>query len=563
MPKKTAISIIAIMLFQFALPGIAHGAAALIDDTFLNTNRIDVGKTSAFVDTLNGWVTLSKRNIANSIILYPDSYDITLINQDAVETYEYNGSGMELNTTRSINGGLAEPVSIAGRAGEYVVLDRGTKTACWYHYDGIGMVQNGILSISALNDPRAIDVFSGTYDFALLDRGHVKWYSYDGTGLAPNGYLSLSTGSSSNPLSLSLEKGDYALIVLDKASKEIKYYYFNGNDMVLDTSKSIQTPGELNNPKSLSVSKDGGLYLVVDGSAVKAYNYDGSSMVFNSFLSLAGLVNPLAVAIKPESYDYAVLNEELGSPTVKYFAFNGAGMVEITNLEITGLDDIPYGNDQLLMGKAVTTGQAVSGLKLVADVEQPEGTNITWEVTVDGTTWRPVTPGGNRVKFSSCGLQPNYRAVLQTNDNYVTPKILSVQLTDASLSIAGHSDKSCYKAGEAMILSAVTEGAADSVEAVMWWTGGNGFTSGTATWLIPDNPITSDVNAWQTRHNYPGNYDKVVIIPKDMPDGDYTVQFRACQGINQAIDTISVQVAGSQFNRIMSEIDNQEYVPYE
>jgi len=271
------------MIGQLFLPGKLFGAP-FIDDTFLNTGFIDMAKTNANVDVVNGWVTLAKRNISNSILLNKDNYDVILINNSAVQTYVYNGYGMSPDIGRSITGGLSEPISIAGRPNEYVLLDRGTKTACWYHYDGSGMVQNGALSISLLSDPRAVAVKTDTYDFALLEQGDLNWYNFNGVGMVKNNFLTLNTGSTSNPISLSLEDNNYASVVLDMAKKEVRYYYFNGSKMILDSTKSIQTMGVLVNPKSISVSEDGGLYLIVDGNAVKAFNYDGSSTLLNQKL---------------------------------------------------------------------------------------------------------------------------------------------------------------------------------------------------------------------------------------------------------------------------------------
>jgi len=541
--------------------GTAFSAIIYIDDSFTDKTKVELNRTTALVDTANGWVTLAKRNLANSMILYEDNYDITIINNDRVDTYRFNGSGMELVAGLSINGGLREPVSIAGRAGEYAVLDRGTKTVTWYHYDGTGMVPNGILSISLLEDPRALDVFPGTYDIALLDQSDLHWFSFDGTGLAPNGYLSFNPGG--NPISLSLEKDGFACVLLDKASNQVRHYYFDGSKMVLDVAKSIQGPGELTNPKSLSVSKDGGLYLIVDDTEVRAYNYDGSGMFYNPYLSSTGFSNPLAVAIKPGSYDYAVLDENAGHPKVRYFTFTGYSAEEITALGVDGLEGIGYGSSQILWGKAFQAGHEVSGLKLLATVEVPEGTSISWEVTVDGLTWKPIVPGGEAVRFAIPGTQPNYRAVLQTNDMNLTPKILDVQLLDASLSLAAYAEKGGYKAGEAMVLYADTQGGAESVEAIMWWSGGNGFTADTTAELVPGSPISSDLNTWCTRHNYPADYERVVIIPRDMPDGRYTVRLRARKGILEAEDTIEIEVTGSQFNRIVSQLKDQRYLPYD
>lgn len=555
MKKIALIVILSIMLFNvLASPVFAAPDNTILNDTFKDTSKVDLAKTTAFVDTENRWVQLAKKNLANSIILYKDDYDVTLINGTAIETYQHNGLEMVLDTSRSVNGGLLqEPISIAGREGEFVVLDRGAKLLMWYHYDGDSMIPNGILSNSQLIDPRAIAVYSDTYDVAFLDRNFVYWRSFDGVGLAPNNYLSFNTGNNSNPVSLAIENDNYACVVLDKSTNEIRHYSFNGN-MGLDNSRSIRVPGELLNPKSISISEDGGTYFIIDDTSVKAYSYDGDSMVYNSYISQSGFINPVAIAVKPDSYDYAVLDENNGDTRLRYFAFNGSSMEEIPDLGISGLERIGYGNNQILHGKAVTRTEAVSGLKLRATAEIPEGTSITWEVTVDGVNWKSIVPGGDAVRFDTPGTRPNYRAILSTIDIDLTPRIFNVQLVDSTLTIDAYAEKGEYRAGEALILYADTEGGAEKVEAIMWWTGGNDFTTMTATNLSPTSPISYNQNKWYTRHDYPINYDRVVIIPKDMPDGTYTVLVRATKGERIAEDTITIEVVGSQFNRIITEL---------
>lgn len=423
-----------VLLFLMLFPVNVLGVDAYIDDTFNDLTKIDQAVTTAEVDPANGWVTLGLRNLANSLLLYNDNFDVTLINNDAVETYQYNGTAMELYVPRSITGGLSNPVSISGRWGEYIVLERGTKETTWFHFDGFGMVENGLLGVSALTDPKALDAANGIYDFVLLDGNRLKRYAYDGTGFALIPPLS-PVLAGANPISISLEDDDFAAVVLDQANKAVKHYRYSGGSMSLDAAKSIQAPGELSEPRSLSVSKTGGMYLVADSDQVKAYHYDGSAMVYNPSLSVTGLNKPLAVSLKPDLFAYAVLTHDAGNkPQVCYYAFDGTGMVEIPGLRVTGLDDIMYDNDQVLQGKSVETAFDVAGLKLLADVEFPAGTSINWEVTVDGITWQTIVPG-DIARFTIPGTKPNYRATLHTDDPAVTPKILSVQLLDASLTV--------------------------------------------------------------------------------------------------------------------------------
>jgi hypothetical protein len=254
-------------------------------------------------------------------------------------------------------------------------------------------------------------------------------------GMVQLASLSFNAGTLSDTLSLSIEDDNFATVILDKANKEIRYYRYIGSTMVMDAAKSIQTPGDLTNPCSLSVSKDGGLYLVVDSNQIKAFSFDGREMIYNPQLSIGGLNKPLAVSIKPGVYDYAILSHDTSNnPLVTYYAFNGNEMEEITGLQVTGLDHISFANNQILQGKAVNTKNYVTGLKLQADVELPLGTSISWQVTVDGFNWESISIG-ETVEFLLPGTYPNYRAILHTDNNMVTPKILSVKLLDASLSI--------------------------------------------------------------------------------------------------------------------------------
>ena len=110
-----------------------------------------------------------------------------------------------------------------------------------------------------------------------------------------------------------------------------------------------------------------------------------------------------------------------------------------------------------------------------------------------------------------------------------------------------------------MIITAETEGTAASVEAIMWWPGGNGFSPYDSAGLVQELPVTSDLNTWHTRHNYPADYDQIVIIPYDMPDGDYNIIIRAHSGIRSADAVIPIHVEGSQYNSIKTVILNQGY----
>ncbi len=421
------------ILMLFSAP--AYAATIYLEDSFNDTSGINKAITTAEVDIDKGWVTLARKNPGNIIALYEDSFDVTVLNGTALETYQYNGREMQRNEGFSISSGLNDPVGVASvQPGECIVLDQGNKKALYYQYDGSSMVENTSLSVNGLNKPIAVGLAKDSYDYAVLDGQKINWYSFDGTRMVLNEILSLELGETQSPVSLSQKAGEYEYAVVDKADKSVKYYFLNDGALVQDLQRSIAA-GELINPKGISLSSTEEYYLVLDDTAVRAYSFDGSQMVLNPFLSInSGLRNPFAVALKPGSYEYAVGQyDEDGNSIISYYAFDGNEMIENRGLNISGLAATGYGNDQVLMGKEILAGRSVWGLRLAADVELPSGTSIAWEVTVDGTTWLPITNNGEAVRFASPGIKPNYRAVLHTEDAEITPKILSVQILDASM----------------------------------------------------------------------------------------------------------------------------------
>lgn len=514
--------LIYVLIILMLFPVTALGTEIYIDDSFNDLARVDVANTTADIDTANGWVTLGLKNPADSLLLYQDSYDITLLNGDAAETYRYNGTAMELNVPLSVTGGLHEPISLSGREGEYLILESGSQEAAWYHYDGSGMVKNGSLALSGLSDARALDISGGAYDFVFLDGNSIRRYGYDGIGYVPVPLLSF-TLPDANPVSIAAEEDDFAVVVLDKASNTIKHYSFNAGTMRFDAAKSIQAPDEFTEPRSLSVQKEGGLYLVAADDQIKAYSFDGNAMVYNPYLSVQGLRKPVAVSLKPDMLAYAVLDHDSeDNLQVSYYTFNGSGMTEVPGMRITGLEQLTYASNQVLQGNAYEAGHEVSALQLLAETELPPGTSIVWEVTVDGVYWQAIEPGAV-ARFAVPGTQPNYRALLHTDEGTLTPKILNVQLADASLAVGrfqiteivgpyipGNSDLPTDRqvriwAGYNVSFSINTTGRAERVVADISAGSETITLSSQLGELMPSEPIGSMDNLWiGTFHTYAG-----------------------------------------------------------
>lgn len=192
-------------------------------------------------------------------------------------------------------------------------------------------------------------------------------------------------------------------------------------------------------------------------------------------------------------------------------------------------------------------------------IQKPDGTWVTinqWKPTFeemglgdDGTYKIQL-----RVLDDPTGRNPNLTPM------WSDPYTVTVQV-QGKLIVIGSSNKTTYKAGEAMILYARTEGKAYRVEARMWYPK-NEFTSSNMTTLVPDIPLTTppqDVMTWHTKHTKDEGRDVVVIIPKNMPDGTYKIVFTAYKqlaggGVKTAVDTITVRVKGSIYDNSKSQI---------
>jgi hypothetical protein len=496
-----------------------------IADEFKNTGQIDLEKTDAEIDVQNGWVTLSRRNASCAVTLYEDDYDITLVNGCCVDTYSFNGQEMVRNEKLSVNAGLLDPVSVAAQAyGQYVVIDQGNKKAAFFQFDGYSMVENPLLSVNGLEKPLAASVSRIYADYVVLDINEefprVKWYSFSESGLVLNDLLSQELSPDSHPVALSIHNTNFGYALVEKTRSRVHYYSFNGVLLTENPLLCIEDSSLLSKPRSISLHQKDLYYVVVDDNDIKMFCFDGNCMRLNPYMSVYGLNRPLAVALKPGAYEYAVLHyDEKEMPVISYFAFTGTAMERIDGLSISGLEEIPFGNDQMLTGKAVSAAEKVWGLKLQADVEVPQNTSITWEVTNDGgATWLPIVNNGPAVRFDAGGTRPNYRARLHTDNQNITPKIKSVRLIDSSLAInemqvtaiVGPSiaenpplpvsfppcNQVSIWAGHNVTIAVSTTGAAKTMSATIW--GGEEIITldSMSGDFIPANPLDNDDNLW-------------------------------------------------------------------
>ena len=204
----------------------------------------------------------------------------------------------------------------------------------------------------------------------------------------------------------------------------------------------------------------------------------------------------------------------------------------------------------------------------------PDGDPIVareWKVQKPDGTWHTVTelkPTFEEMGFDDDGI---YKIQLRVLDDpserhtaltpmWSDPYMVTVQV-ESPLKVIGDSDKDTYKAGQAMLLTAETEGKAYRVEAEMWYSK-NEYASTNVTTLVPDGEISDPppkYMTWHSRRTKEEGRDIVVIIPLNTPDGIYPVTFTAYKrrhdgSIKTATHTINVKVQGTIYDDSKTQI---------
>jgi hypothetical protein len=204
----------------------------------------------------------------------------------------------------------------------------------------------------------------------------------------------------------------------------------------------------------------------------------------------------------------------------------------------------------------------------------PDGDPIVareWKIQRPNGTW--VNIPELKPTFEEMGIDDDgtYRIGLRVLDDptrrnpilspYWSDWYYQTVTVESPLNVIGDSDKDVYRAGQAMLLSAETEGKAYRVEARMWYPK-NEYSSTNVTTLVPDTTLTDPPQkfmTWHSRRTKEEGRDIVVIIPLNTPDGTYPVTFTAFKrkydgGTKTATHTVYVKVQGTIYDGSKSQI---------
>lgn len=363
-------------------------------------------KTTAVVDIEKHEIRLPKF-MPNMVDFLGDSFEYVVMTPEGVKKVNTDGS---MNLVAPINE-LENPVAgIAGSGNtpDFLVA-HGTRIT-YYSFTESGYVSNPILSSQGYSN--VMSVSARELDYAALSGTQTSYRAFDGNAMIEVGPL--SPGGFSNPIAMTLFKDHYGMAVLD--GDQVKYYK-NGS--------LTHTITGLTNALSISAG-DGGNLAVVTDNKVKHYNLlEDGSFAENTILSVTNnLTSPTCVALRPGSFDRIIVD---GSK-INYYMWDGSGFVLNSTMSknIEGLQDIGlYVPQAAAESKIYNLAREATHIKLFIDPElkpQEEGTSITWYVSAQPDEWVEVKELGKWIDLGEKkGTQIKWKAVLKTENRQKTP----------------------------------------------------------------------------------------------------------------------------------------------
>lgn len=485
-------------------------ADVLFEDTFDNTSKVDISNTTALVDTAKGEVTLPRNKLPNAVTFTNSQGEFALIDNDQINFYDYDPSSNTMKKNDLLNiSDITNPVGIA--MGENYSIWAITKNEIRrYDFTGSGMSLNPYLSVTGLTD--IFSVSSNPVDGTVTvlsensnKKGIVTTFKTTAEGkLQEVPQLSFSTNLD-NPLSLSMTKDTNDIAVSN--DKGIYYYSFDASAGKY-VENTVMTTVTGNPTVSVAVQSSGDGYVALNEVGADYYMYDVnvSQMSRVPMLSASNPKYSYAIALNQNSYDYALLDED---GNLQYWTYdNGTNkMVRNSSLELTGISiKKRYDSPKEYMSVLINSSNKYDAIRITSNEDPSIGGSIKWSVSIDGgTTWNDVVNGSMaKIPDSNSFV---IKAVLEMADNInqPPPKIYNVKLEGLSF---GTQNVQCI---------AITENAADQIlptttfpvkakkgSQVVFTVDTYGFTENVTVQIDgkpdvtmkPEKPTTEEFNTW-------------------------------------------------------------------
>lgn len=410
-------------------------AVELFQDNFTNLSKVDTVETSAVVNTAAGWISLPQQSLPNALdVRGKEGWEDAIATTNGIEVYTYD----DATSTKIKNSGMSifEEISSTG------VVCRDDVPAIWsltptsltlYSYIDGSMQTNPSWIVTGLSGVLSVSAWEGLDQVILLaktpdNKGRINIYREAGGVVSL--YFTMETGLS-DPVAVSAVPGTPDFLYA--TSTGIYYYLYDDatGGYLLHPVKQIK---DLSGVRSIS-AKDENAFLAAEGNDANYYLWkepEGASKVVQ--YSSTDLSNLLSVSIKPWEVEYATLTAD-GQQDYWMFDAAAGSMTKNNVLSRSGISlNLQYVSPAEYRSVTVPTEVNYENVKISAVTDEPENTNITLYVSLDGGSswietpngqWTPV-PAGNRFAV---------RAVLSTSDPGNTPKILSLKLEASVLEV--------------------------------------------------------------------------------------------------------------------------------
>lgn len=524
-----------LIVFLLALPGPVW-AVTVFEDDFNNTLNVDMTKTTAVVDTADSSVRLPSMNIPNAVAMnkYGDGYAV--VTKTGIQMYEYDDStgSVQLNNTFSVPF-ITDAIGVAIRQDNVNIWAIRQDGVQYVKFNGSAMADDPALKASGIGQVFSVDAWENTDKAVVLlkngNNAQLKVYNAQTGSLVNELTQNISI---QDPVAVSIVKGTADLRVATKDSIYYLMYDDASGQYVEDTAKKITGLSNI-----ISLSSDDSIHAVTSSLNAQLIldNDTGGGTPVGAY-SIGAVSGAYAISLKPGSYDQAIVTS---AGEVQYWRYDDAAgkMVRDSSMEKTGLQLVGgYITPKEYWSKVFSTAEDYEEVRLTVLQDVPSNTSITYWVSTNGginftqvlpDTWTSVPIGHDFV----------VKAVLDTTNKEVTPKILYVKLEASTLeiknltvtAIAQNKDGQSLptnvfpveaKAGADVIFEVTTEGFAENVWA--------DFTTGANVVLTPKQPISENINVWW------GSF----VVPVDAVDpSSIGVTITAQRGVKQKHLTVN------------------------
>lgn len=350
----------------------------------LSEEYVDLDNTVADIDYDKQEIRLPVRPIPDAIQFSNDgSMEYAVFTENGLSAFAFDGEEMVENPLISFTG-FEDPVSFAMSSvpsPTIYVAEHSGSLIRQYRY-GESSPSLGIAGLERVLSVSAYD----TGEIVVLDKSKIQAYASVDNILIK--IPALSINSATDPIAVATGS-NYETAVLSEDG--VKWFSFDGSELVENPFMGIA--GIFVEPVTFAATDQS--FAVLDEGKISLYDYSSSQNMVVMVTELTDLNSPQGVALRPGTWDMVVLDQKyVGSYNLRYFMFDGTEMVEnpflAQNVESI-LKGSGYINKGWITSKTTYTESSYADwLRIRANIELPDDTGIVWYITNTSNTWCPL-----------------------------------------------------------------------------------------------------------------------------------------------------------------------------